>query len=139
MAKPELGTKRTCPSCGRKYYDLNRDPIVCPNCGAVFVIAAPLRPERPPPEPKVEVREEPVVVEREEGVVSLEEAEEPAQPDVGPELEPEEAEAAIPDVEVEEAEIENTAADDTFLEEDEEEGDDVSGLLDVDAEEEEER
>jgi uncharacterized protein (TIGR02300 family) len=137
VAKPELGTKRTCPSCGRKYYDLNREPIVCPNCGTVFVIAAPLRPERPP-EPKVEAREEPVVVEREEHVVSLEEAEERAEPDVGPELEPEEAEATIPDVEVE-AEIETTATDDTFLEEDEEEGNDVSGLLDVDAEEEEER
>lgn len=36
MAKPELGTKRLCPSCGAKYYDLNRDPITCPKCGSVF-------------------------------------------------------------------------------------------------------
>ncbi|WP_299809345.1 TIGR02300 family protein [uncultured Roseibium sp.] len=36
MAKPELGTKRLCPSCGAKYYDLNRDPITCPKCGTVF-------------------------------------------------------------------------------------------------------
>lgn len=37
MAKPELGAKRTCQSCGSKYYDLMRDPIVCPKCGATFV------------------------------------------------------------------------------------------------------
>nr|WP_209015358.1 TIGR02300 family protein [Roseibium limicola] len=36
VAKPELGTKRLCASCGAKYYDLNRDPIVCPKCGTVF-------------------------------------------------------------------------------------------------------
>ncbi len=30
MAKPELGTKRICPETGRKFYDLNRDPIVSP-------------------------------------------------------------------------------------------------------------
>ena len=36
MAKPELGTKRLCPSCGSKYYDLNRNPITCPKCGTIF-------------------------------------------------------------------------------------------------------
>lgn len=40
MAKPELGTKRTCQSCGSKYYDLMRDPITCPKCGAAFVAAS---------------------------------------------------------------------------------------------------
>lgn len=46
MARPQLGTKRLCPNCGAKYYDLDRDPIVCPKCHAAFatgVIAA--RPE----------------------------------------------------------------------------------------------
>jgi uncharacterized protein (TIGR02300 family) len=38
VAKPELGTKRLCTSCGAKYYDLNRDPITCPKCGTVFEI-----------------------------------------------------------------------------------------------------
>ena len=28
MAKPELGTKRICPVTGRKFYDLNKDPVV---------------------------------------------------------------------------------------------------------------
>lgn len=44
MAKPELGIKRTCLSCGSKFYDLNRDPILCPKCGAPFVLAAAMRP-----------------------------------------------------------------------------------------------
>lgn len=39
MAKPELGTKRLCTSCGAKFYDLNKDPIVCPKCDTVLVIA----------------------------------------------------------------------------------------------------
>lgn len=36
MAKPEWGTKRICQSCNAPFYDLKRDPIVCPKCGAVF-------------------------------------------------------------------------------------------------------
>ncbi len=39
MAKPELGTKRVCLECSAKYFDLNRDPIVCPKCGTIFEIA----------------------------------------------------------------------------------------------------
>ncbi len=31
--RPELGTKRTCQHCGARFYDLGRDPIVCPKCG----------------------------------------------------------------------------------------------------------
>ncbi len=33
MAKPELGTKRTCLQCGERFYDLDRTSIVCPYCG----------------------------------------------------------------------------------------------------------
>ncbi|GHB24962.1 TIGR02300 family protein [Pseudovibrio japonicus] len=36
VARPELGTKRLCVACGAKYYDLNRDPIICPKCGDMF-------------------------------------------------------------------------------------------------------
>ena len=42
MAKPELGTKRLCGSCGAKFYDLSKDPIVCPKCGTVFEIVVPV-------------------------------------------------------------------------------------------------
>ena len=33
MAKPEWGSRRVCLSCGSRFYDLLRDPIVCPDCG----------------------------------------------------------------------------------------------------------
>lgn len=33
MAKPDLGLKRTCVACGAKFYDLTRQPAVCPKCG----------------------------------------------------------------------------------------------------------
>ena len=36
MAKVELGTKRQCQNCGAKFFDLNKDPIVCPKCGTIF-------------------------------------------------------------------------------------------------------
>lgn len=32
MAKPELGTKRVCVSCGARFYDLTKQPAVCPKC-----------------------------------------------------------------------------------------------------------
>lgn len=33
MVKPEWGTKRTCPKCGTRFYDLQKDePVVCINC-----------------------------------------------------------------------------------------------------------
>jgi uncharacterized protein (TIGR02300 family) len=40
--KAERGTKRTCqnPECGSRFYDLNRDPIVCPICETVFQLDA---------------------------------------------------------------------------------------------------
>jgi uncharacterized protein (TIGR02300 family) len=39
--KAERGTKRVCPSCGSKFYDLNRDPIKCPICQSVYQTTAP--------------------------------------------------------------------------------------------------
>jgi hypothetical protein len=33
VAKAELGTKRTDPDTGKKFYDLNRDPVVSPYTG----------------------------------------------------------------------------------------------------------
>ncbi len=49
MAKPEWGTKRLCQGCGARYYDLRRDPPVCPKCEAVFVIKSVVRQRRPLP------------------------------------------------------------------------------------------
>lgn len=47
MAKPELGTKRLCASCGAKFYDLSRNPIVCPKCGTVFEVVVPVSRAKP--------------------------------------------------------------------------------------------
>ena len=36
MPKEEWGTKRLCPHCGTRFYDLQHDPMTCPACQAVF-------------------------------------------------------------------------------------------------------
>ena len=46
MAKPEWGLKRNCLSCGVRFYDLKRDPIICPNCNTEFDPLALVRPRR---------------------------------------------------------------------------------------------
>jgi len=34
VGKVDLGMKLTCESCGARFYDLNKQPGVCPKCGA---------------------------------------------------------------------------------------------------------
>ena len=36
MTEIELGVKRRCISCGIKFYDFLRAPIICPNCNTEF-------------------------------------------------------------------------------------------------------
>mgnify|MGYP005738093807 FL=1 len=36
MSTNALGIKRHCHSCGTKFYDLNRTPIICPSCNTEF-------------------------------------------------------------------------------------------------------
>ena len=36
MAKDKLGLKRVCLSCGMRFYDFKRSPIICPGCGTEF-------------------------------------------------------------------------------------------------------
>jgi len=38
MAKQEWGVKRICPTTGKRFFDLNRSPIVSPYTGEVVVI-----------------------------------------------------------------------------------------------------
>ena len=49
MVKPEWGAKRVCHSCGAPFYDLHRDPITCPKCGAVYDPEAILKSRRARP------------------------------------------------------------------------------------------
>jgi uncharacterized protein (TIGR02300 family) len=38
--KKMRGTKRVCQTCAAPFYDLSRDPIVCPACGAHYALDA---------------------------------------------------------------------------------------------------
>lgn len=133
MAKPELGTKRLCGNCGVKFYDLNKDPIVCPKCHTAVELAAltaRARPETARAAAAAVADEETVVPETAEAeFVSLEDADAEAQGKKTPE--------AVEGAE-EEVELEDEGMDDsTFIEEQEEGDEDVTDIIgDVDDEEE---
>jgi uncharacterized protein (TIGR02300 family) len=134
VAKAELGTKRLCASCGAKFYDLNKDPIHCPKCETVYVIAPIVsrsRPEAAPVAPRPAPVEEAAVPEPQEAeLVSLEEADAEASGAKKP--------AGEAEVEEEEVEMGETLDDDTFIEEQEEEDADVTDIIGGDIADEEE-
>ena len=48
MVKPEWGTKRTCPKCSTRFYDLGKDdPVHCIECGTDFVPDPVLKSKQP--------------------------------------------------------------------------------------------
>jgi len=58
MVKPEWGTKRTCPKCGTRFYDLGKDdPVVCIECNSAWEPDPVLKSKQPLPfdAPKQEV------------------------------------------------------------------------------------
>jgi uncharacterized protein (TIGR02300 family) len=114
VAKAEWGMKRTCPNCGTRYYDMRRDPIVCPHCGSPFDPEALLKTRR------TRAAAAPVAAEPE--------TDEEIEPDLGGDEQPEavEADAALPtdDADEDEDEAEEADAD----EEDEEVLEDASEL-----------
>ncbi len=122
MAKPELGIKRACPVTGRKFYDLNRDPIVSPYTGQAYPRTF-FEPQAKA-EPANDDEEEEVAAGAVE-LVALEEAD-------GAEAAPKEAVADEIEEDI------GADEDDTFLEEDEESDDDVADLIDGDIADEEE-
>jgi uncharacterized protein (TIGR02300 family) len=125
VPKPELGTKRQCQNCGAKFFDLAKNPIVCPKCGTVYQVAT--MPARSSARGKAAEEEEPEVEAPEAELVPLEEADAP---------EDEKVAAVLPDDDVE---IEEEEPADVFLEEEEEDSADVSTLIDGDIEGDEER
>jgi uncharacterized protein (TIGR02300 family) len=135
VAKPELGTKRLCTNCGAKFYDLSKDPIVCPKCHTVLELAAVsarARPEAAARAVAPAAAEEVVVPETSDAeFVSLEEADAEAQ---GKKTGEGEAVEGAED----EVELEDEGMDDaTFIEEQEEGDEDVTDIIgDVDDEEE---
>jgi uncharacterized protein (TIGR02300 family) len=75
LAKPEWGTKRICPSCGTRYYDLMHDPVVCPKCSTPYDPEAFLKSRRARPTAPVEKELEPVSGEDIDADVETEDAE----------------------------------------------------------------
>jgi len=50
MAKPEWGTKRSCPKCGTRFYDLGKeDPVTCIECGEEWTPEPVLKTKQPIP------------------------------------------------------------------------------------------
>jgi uncharacterized protein (TIGR02300 family) len=144
VAKAELGTKRVCPETGRKFYDLNKSPVISPYTGKIVPVETPVARARPEPAPPMApvVRpaaaappppaEEIVTPEPQEAeTVSLEEADAEAAGAKGP------VETTEPDIE-EEVEMDETLDDATFIEEQEEEDADVTDIIGGDIENEEE-
>ena len=132
MAKPELGTKRLCSNCGAKFYDLSKDPIVCPKCHTVMALAAVSSRSRPDAAARAaapKMAEEVVTPETQEAeFVSLEDADAEAQGKKGGA----EAEAAEDDIE-----IDQSLDDAALIEEQEETDEDVTDIIgDVENEEE---
>nr|WP_202402143.1 TIGR02300 family protein [Shinella sp. AETb1-6] len=128
VAKPELGTKRIDPETGKKFYDLNRDPIVSPYTGKSYPLSffeetsAAAVMEKDEEEDVNEVDTENTEVE----LVSLEDADEDAS-----------GGDDIPDLGDDDVEIDGDD-DDTFLEQDEDDdNDDMSDLIGVTGDEDE--
>jgi uncharacterized protein (TIGR02300 family) len=118
--KAARGTKRTCqnPECGSRFYDLGRDPIVCPICQTAYQIEvspAALAAAAPAGERAAarKVAKKPVYPVQ------------PEKPDDAPEADGDDALAAI------EGDEEPAAAeeDETFLEAEEEDGTDMSNII----------
>ena len=132
MAKPELGTKRLCGNCGAKFYDLSKEPIVCPKCHTVMAVAAASARSRPEPtrapvmapaaapQPEEEVAA-PETADAE--LVSLEEAD--AEATGKKPAAAETAEGTEEDIEIEDEPMDDA----TFIEEQEEGDEDVTDII----------
>ena len=136
MAKPELGTKRLCGNCGAKFYDLSKDPIICPKCHTVLelvAVSSRSRPDSAAARAAAPVPEEETVAPEtaEAEFVSLEDADAEAQG-----KKPADGEAV--EGTEDEVELEDEGLDDAaFIEEQEEGDEDVTDIIgDVDDEEE---
>jgi uncharacterized protein (TIGR02300 family) len=127
VAKSEFGTKRICPTTGKKFYDLNKNPVVSPYTGEVVPIAPVAPPRwrsgvaRAAPVPTAEVAPEPMEAEE---LVSLEEAD--AEEDTGKVK----AVESEDDIEIDETIEDDRDDEDSTIITDEEEGDeDVTDII----------
>ena len=160
LVKADLGTKRACPSCNARFYDLAKRPIECPKCGfsyepealfkqrrsrvvepvgAATVVAAETEDEEEDDEDEDEGAEDEEEAEA-EAVVEAPLKVAATGEDEDEETEEEEAEAEsgmsvvdadeAEDIEDIEVEDDEDEEDDDLLGEVEDEEDDVSGIID---------
>jgi uncharacterized protein (TIGR02300 family) len=142
VAKPELGTKRVCPETGRKFYDLNKTPVISPYTGKVVPIAvAPTRAKTETAAPPVVAAARPAPVAEtivpetaDAEFVSLEDAEAEQQGKKQPA-----AEGAAAEGEEEDVEMDESMDDAAFIEEQEEGDADVTDIIGESIEKEEEQ
>ena len=138
MVKADLGTKRACPSCAARFYDLTKRPIECPKCGFSYEPEALFKQRRSRVVETVEAGK--VVAADTEDEEEEDDDEDGESEDEDEDAEEEEAEAgsgmsvvdadeaeSIEDLEVEDEEDEE---DNNLMGEVEDEEDDVSGILD---------
>ena len=124
MAKPDLGAKRICPETGRKFYDLNKDPIVSPYTGQSYPRSYFDSTTAPVIEDDEEVEEKELEAEDGAELVSLEDADDEAKGA---------GDLALDDDDVDLGDDD----DDTFLADEEEDEDDVSDIISVGEDDEE--
>jgi uncharacterized protein (TIGR02300 family) len=130
VAKAEWGVKRACLSCGARFYDLQRDSITCPACGAAFDVTAQSKPRRARATPApVKAAAAPALAEVEAEAVAVEDDVE-----VAPELEEDEeiVETETADEEAEEEDGESAIEDVSELGDD-----DMADVIDTEMDEEE--
>jgi len=129
VAKSDLGTKRICPTTGKKFYDLGKSPVISPYTGEVVPIAPIVPPRaargdaaRAAAASAATAADAPEPAEVEE--VSLEEAD--AEENTG------KVKAVVPesedDIEVDET-IEDDDDDSTFIPDEEEGDEDVTDII----------
>ena len=126
LAKSELGTKRICPTTGKKFYDLNKNPVISPYTGEVVPIA-PVAPTRAMRGEAARAAAAADVVEPAEAeeLVPLEEAD--AEENTG------KVKAVVPesedDIEVDETIDDDDDDDSTFIADEEEGDEDVTDII----------
>ncbi len=121
--KAARGTKRLCENCENKFYDLNRDPIICPICETVFQVQGAVSAVdhiAESDDDSDDIIDVPAGAE----LVSLDEVEEGEDNKV-PVIEDEDNLADLDD----DADIPDAADDDTFLEQEDDGETDVTGII----------
>jgi uncharacterized protein (TIGR02300 family) len=120
--KAERGTKRVCQSCNSKFYDLNRDPITCPMCQAIYQVAATA--SRTTGGNNLDADDDAVLDKGRIEFVPLDEVAAREGEDL-PDIEG----GDIADAGVDDEALDSGADDEPFLEEEDEGNDDVAGLV----------